>query len=73
VLLLLVLLLFIWFKLFIRPPPVAFGSECVEGPIFLCGEGAVKVAKAIEDSAVEKAIERLEVETQQERGSGKRP
>ena len=72
-LLLLVLLLFIWFKLFIRPPPVAFGSECVEGPIFLCGEGAVKVAKAIEDSAVEKAIERLEVETQQERGSGKRP
>jgi len=72
VLLLLVLLLFIWFKLFIRPAPVAFGSGCVEGFIFLCGEGAAKLAKAIEDLEVEKAIEYLEVEAQQERGSCRR-
>ena len=59
-----VLLLFIWLKLFIWPVPVAFGSGCVEGPIFLCGEGAVKVAKAIQYLEVEEA--------QQERGSGER-
>ena len=44
--------------------PVAFGSGCVERPIFLCGEGAVKVAKAIQYLEVEEA--------QQERGSGER-
>ena len=67
-----VLLLFIWLKLLIWPVPVAFGSGCVEGSIFLCGEGAVKVAKAIEYPEVEKAIEYPELEAQQERGSGKR-
>ena len=54
------------------PVTVAFGSGCVEGPIFLYGEGAVKVAKAIEYPEVERAIEYLEVEARQERGSGKR-
>jgi len=62
VLLLLVLLLFIWLKLFIRPPPVAFCSECVEGPIFLCDGSTAKVAKA---------IEHLEVEAQPELGCGR--
>lgn len=35
-------------KLFILPVLVAFGPECVEGPILLRGVRVVRVAKAIE-------------------------
>ena len=57
-----VLLLFVWLKLCIWPVPVAFGSGCAEGSIFLCGGRVSRVAKTIEG---------LEVEAQRKRGSVK--
>ena len=42
--------------------PVAFGSRCVEKPIFFRGEGVGRVAKAIQG---------LEVEAHRKRGRGK--
>jgi len=54
-----VLWLFIGLKPLIWPIPVAFGSRCVEEPIFLCGRCVVEMVKG---------IKYLDVEAQQKRG-----
>ena len=69
VILVVVLWLFIWLKLLIWPVPREFGSGCVEGSILLCCEDGFKIAKAMEYPEVDGAVEYLEAEAQQKRGS----